>query len=98
MKESIVPATKTRPPAVTMGPPKLGEPGGTGAPGAKLPREPSGTCHRILPSVISTAVSVPHGGAPHGSMAGENIGLRYMAYGAPVCGAYSPRSPVCAAS
>src|SRR5437588_7463167 len=49
MTGSIVPAMKTRPPAVTIGPPKLGEPGGTGVACAtpKFCIEPSGTCQRV---------------------------------------------------
>ena len=54
----------TNPPAVTIGPPRLGaRKGMAGLPGE---REPSGTCQRIVPADISMAVNVPQGGGAHG--------------------------------
>src|SRR5271170_3228051 len=81
---TIVPAINTSPLAVTIGPPRLGAPAGTlGFLGAN---EPSGTCHRIEPFSISTAVSVPHGGGAHGRRcAFANRNVRYIPYGAPYC-------------
>src|SRR6202008_3610754 len=71
-KQSVVPAMKTRPPAVTIGPPRLMEPGGIcGCSPPKSPMEPRGTCQRIFPSVISTAVSMPQGGGLHGKSDGD---------------------------
>src|ERR1700677_3054483 len=86
-----VPAMKTRPPAVTIGPPRLGAPFGTiDFVGARLP---SGTCHLIVPAFISTAASVPHGGATHGKRcAFAKIKVRTIPYGVPYWSAYSPCS------
>src|SRR2546429_9843545 len=88
--ESNVPAMKTSPPPVTMGPPRLGDPGGTcGWPGAKACMEPSGTCQRILPRAMSTAVSMPPGGGGHDRGEGQEggKGARYKPEGAPARGA-----------
>src|SRR6185369_10875101 len=70
--ESGVPAMKTRPPSVVIGPPRLIDPGGTEpcAP-PKSFIEPKGICQAIVPLVMSTAVSVPQGGAPHGTSEGD---------------------------
>src|SRR5689334_2350690 len=70
-----VPATNTRLPAVTMGPPRVMSPGGKAG-----FMDPSGTCHLIVPRTMSTAVSVPQGGGMHGMDFGENIGRRNIAY------------------
>src|SRR5437588_10049449 len=75
-KVSIAAATNTRPPAVTMGPPKLGDP--DGAPGLA---EPSGVFQRIFPALRSSATNAPHGGVTHGSRRGDISGSRYTAYG-----------------
>ena len=57
MRESVVPAMKTRPPAVAIDPPRLIEPAGTslwGPPKSFI--EPMGICHRIVP------LAIVHGG------------------------------------
>src|SRR2546430_14631673 len=84
--QSVVPEIKARPPAVTMGPPRLIEPGGIcwECDPPKFCIEPSGTCQRIFPSVMSTAVSMPQGGALHGRSDGDCKNRRYKPYGAPV--------------
>src|SRR5258708_846627 len=67
-----VPGMKHSPPSVATGPPRLVGPGGMG--GCLPPKsciEPNGTCQRIFPSVISTAESVPHGGATQGIFEGD---------------------------
>jgi hypothetical protein len=56
-----------KPLAVTIGPPNPIDPGGMGP--WSLPKyciEPSGTCHRVVPCFMSTALSIPHGGGLHG--------------------------------
>src|SRR6476646_4595262 len=75
-KVSMAAATKTRPPPVTMGPPKVGDPAGN--PGFT---EPSGVFQRIFPAFRSSATRAPHGGATHGSRLGDTSGSRYTAYG-----------------
>src|SRR5580765_6611853 len=96
MNGSHVPAMNTRPPAVTIGPPRLMVPGGTfGFAGLKLP---SGTCQRIVPDDRSSAVSAPQGGAMHGSPLGDIRNARNMPYGVPACPVYSPFSVRCAGS
>ena len=45
--------------------------------------EPSITCQRIALRRRSTAASVPHGGAVHGSPSGEASSSRRMPYGVP---------------
>ena len=72
-RPSMAAAVKTRPPAVTMGPPRFGVPVGT--PGTMLP---SGTSHRMAPVNRSTAATVPHGGALHGCPPGASSGARTM--------------------
>ena len=68
---------KIRPPAVTIGPPMLGMPQLSAS--GILPRVvPSGTCQRIVPFAMSTALSVPQGGAVHGRPSGESSGSRRM--------------------
>ena len=61
----------TMPPAVTIGPPRLGEPhsGLTFAAcsaGNKRVKEPSGTSHSRFPVLRSTATRVPKGGGVQG--------------------------------
>ncbi len=63
---SSVPATNTNPPPVIMAPPRLIEPGGSGAPGASSAKDPSGTFQRMAPFSMSTATSMPHGGGEQG--------------------------------
>src|SRR5260370_6542067 len=70
---SSVPAMKTNPPPVTIGPPRLMDPqfpalGRTAALGMK----PSGTSHRFAPVAKSIAAKAPHGGALHGRPTGES--------------------------
>jgi hypothetical protein len=63
---SIVPATNTSPPAVTMVPPKFSVPVG-GTPRAfSSGCSPSGTRHKNSPRFRSTAVRCPHGGLTAG--------------------------------
>src|SRR5437588_5761884 len=77
MYGSKVPAMNTKPPAVTIGPPRLNDPAGIVAcPGGNSAIDPRGTCQRILPAVMSTAVSAPHGGGVHGKTDGEKNGAR----------------------
>src|SRR5438034_3787343 len=57
-KESMDAEVNTRPPAVTMGPPRLIEP--VSWPGMSVPR---GASQSFLPEWRSTASVVPHGGA-----------------------------------
>src|SRR5690348_18182845 len=80
---------KTSPPAVTMGPPRLGVPL---APrkyslnGTRSSVVPSGTDQRILPLCLSMAWSCPHGGGLQGSPIGERRITRFMPNGAPSFG------------
>src|SRR4051812_19037659 len=84
-------ATKTSPPAVTIEPPRFGEPAiGAGMPGNWT--MPSGTSHRFAPVERAIAASLPHGGAPHGLRLGERRMSRYMANGVPDGRANSPLS------
>src|SRR6202041_3538034 len=70
--ESVVPAMKTRPPSVVIGPPRLMDPSGTEPCAPPKPCiEPKGICQLIVPLAMSTAVSVPQGGAPHGKSDGD---------------------------
>ena len=64
----------TRPPAVTMPPPRLTDPCGAG---------PSGTCHFTAPAARSSAASVPNGGGVHGTPSGPNSSSRIIPYGVP---------------
>src|SRR5271157_3935515 len=76
-EESKVPAMKINPPAVTMGPPRLGHPGGTGGwvpPKSRI--EPSGARQRIDPSDRSTATSIPQGGGQKGRPDGPSRRVR----------------------
>src|SRR5215467_9575237 len=69
---STVPATKINPPAVTIGPPSISDPGGTVVcTPPKVLIEPSGTCQRRRPLARSRAVSVPQGGGLHGRCDGD---------------------------
>jgi hypothetical protein len=69
--------TKTRPPAVTSGPPMFGVPdlhvSGNGVRSRMLP---SGTRQRIVPLARSTASRLPHGGSLHGTPSGDISGVR----------------------
>src|SRR5499427_10597501 len=88
---SIAAAIKTRPPAVTVEPPKLGDPNSDDfGRSASCGTRPSGASQRISPVFKSTAVSLPQGGATHGVPLGDISGSRYIAYGAPVCRPNSP--------
>ena len=88
-----VPAMNTNPPAVTIGPPRLTEPGGTVADAPPNPcMEPSGTCQRIDSVARSSATSCPHGGGLHGNPDGDTRNCRNIPYGAPACRPYSPSS------
>src|SRR5438552_17848816 len=63
---------KRIPPAVTIGPPRLGEPHAArtlaGWPGSSgRVNEPSGTSHKRRPVFRSMATSVPNGGGVHGN-------------------------------
>jgi len=59
-----VPAINIRPPAVTIGPPRLGAPNGTID--LRVRAIPSALASRIVPAFMSTAAKVPHGGGTHG--------------------------------
>ena len=60
---SSVAATKTSPPPVVVGPPRLGEPQSTASgTSAGSATKPSGTSQASVPSWRSTAARVPHGG------------------------------------
>src|SRR5688572_21512834 len=83
----------TNPPAVTIGPPRLIEPGGTDADAPPKPCiEPSGTCQRIDSVLRSSATSCPHGGGLHGNPDGDTRNCRNIPYGAPAWRPYSPSS------
>src|SRR5262245_15736737 len=65
---SIVPAMKTSPPPVTIGPPIEIEPAGTSLTvGANDAIDPNGTCHFIDRRLKSIAMRLPHGGRLHGN-------------------------------
>src|SRR5262245_21424113 len=84
---SIAAAMKTRPPAVTIEPPKLIDPNSADfGNSVSCGMPPSGASHRISPVFRSTAFSLPQGGATQGVPLGDHSGSRYMAYGAPDCG------------
>ncbi len=71
---------KTRPPAVTSGPPRFGTPTVHGIGSGEMSRTvPSGTCHTIVPRARSTAASVPHGGGLQGIPSGESSVQRCIA-------------------
>src|SRR5262245_23539461 len=59
---SFVAAMKTRPPAVTIEPPRFGDPVGEMPRFSRSSTTPSGTCQRSLPVFRSTELSVPQGG------------------------------------
>src|SRR5258707_6677106 len=80
-------AVNTRPPALTIGPPRVMVP--VLLPGLQLP---SGTSQTFAPEKRSTAATVPQGGALHGSPLGARSGVRNTPYGAPACRANSPWS------
>src|SRR5215470_12004935 len=88
---SIAAAMKARPPAVTIEPPRLGDPNSDDF-GRKesFGITPSGASHRISPVFKSTAVSLPQGGTTQGTPLGDISGSRYIAYGVPVCRPNSP--------
>ncbi len=81
----MVPATNTRLPAVTIGPPRFGVPKSrTGMnQGVRFSVEPSGTCHAMRFVRRSRFTRLPQGGALHGRPHDESNGSRRMAYGAP---------------
>src|ERR1700733_12763852 len=95
---SVVPKKKIKPPAVAIGPPRLTDPAGVGpCDPPNFSMEPKGTCQRIVPVLMSTVVSMPHGGLEHGrSDPGACRNRRYIPYGAPACAVYSPSSTLCA--
>src|SRR3981189_3218079 len=62
-------AVNTRPPALTMGPPRVMVP--VFLPGIQLP---SGTSQTFFPEKRSTAATLPQGGALHGSPLGARRG------------------------
>jgi len=68
MKGSNVPATNTRPPAVTMGPPSEADPNFSGS---LVESRPSGTSQVFSPVAVLIASSVPQGGAVHGCFGAE---------------------------
>jgi len=77
-------AMNVSPLAVTLGPPLLGAPrmrdNGHGASRSSVP---SGTSQRFSPERKSTATSVPHGGATHGTPSGDISGSTRTQYGVP---------------
>ena len=80
---------KTRPPAVTIGPPRLGVPvlpSRYSLNGAMSSVVPSGTDQRILPVCMSMAWSWPQGGGLHGMPSGDSSVSRIMPNGAPSLG------------
>ena len=59
---------------------------------------PRGTCQRMVPVYVSTAVRTLQGGAMHGSPVGDNSGSRLISNGVPCCDETSARiRPDCAA-
>ena len=83
----MVAPMKTRPLAVTIEPPRFGEPSGSHSGNGAWSRElPRGTSQRTSPDTRSTAVSVPQGGGLHGAPSGDSSGPRRSAYGVPSIG------------
>src|SRR5207247_48677 len=83
----------TKPPAVIIGPPRLGTPQWSernGTDSAAL-ASPNGTDQRICPFARSTATSELHGGGLQGRPQGDRMKTRLIAYGVPACGAISKR-------
>jgi len=79
-KLSVVAPMKTSPPAVASGPPMFGAPSSDQNGQGALSRDvPSGLSHAIFPCARSTATSLPHGGAVHGTPSGESSSLRRIA-------------------
>src|SRR5215468_10979895 len=77
---SIAAAMKTRPPAVTIEPPRLIDPNSEDFGEIEsCGMRPSGTSQRISPVFKSTAVSLPQGGATQGVPLGDDNGSRYIA-------------------
>src|SRR5438045_8901105 len=85
IRSSIVPATKTNPPAVAILPPRLGVPEGAIPCASSYFEEPSGTLQAISPVFTLTADNSPHGGCWQGqSFSSFQNNLRRAA-GRPSC-------------
>src|SRR5215211_2866682 len=86
----------TTPPAVAIGPPRLGSPiNGLGSDfsfGSRFLISPSGASHFILPLRKSTATTLPHGGGEHGIPLSAVTILRRITYGVPCIRVYSSPS------
>src|SRR5579871_794707 len=80
--------TKTSPPPVIIGPPRLMSPW-ISVPSGNL-IFPSGDSHFFLPVSRSIATSAPHGGALQGRPLGDVSISRYIPYAVPACVANSP--------
>jgi hypothetical protein len=82
----------TSPPAVTIGPPRLGDPhSGSARSLSPVSAEivPSGTSQRRLPVLRLIATSVPKGGGVHGILDGDSSMRRRITYGVPRMKLYS---------
>ena len=82
---SSVPAVKTSPPAVAIGPPSAIDPHSRASGAVSVPGNwPSGVRHAISPVPALTAVRMPHGGGVHGrSVFGPSNSRRASPYGVP---------------